>query len=379
MRRKAATCTVAFALALTLLTGCSFLDKQTASTTPAPAAKPVATQPKANTIATSVNPTDLAVMLSSAGQPLVEGIPIPIPSPRERSIASAPGVQVASIDPSAGLTSSLLRPAITGNAQNYALYFKNVDLAGAAPLKTPKQVRGALATMRFSDAHALAVGWYSYQGHIAAQDPVFRKGVEDTVAKVGKDEFLASLTNNVNFAMSLPGAVNAQKAVMASIAQDDRRMSAVASKFTEATRVMGSSKWGMITPLPPEFTAVPPVQEAAASWLDTLKAGLRYGMAELAPVTPAEAAAHMVMERILIVGARDIVLGKVGGNTPPLYASDPDTVQCLTWARLNLSQCLAAARYPSEEAYCTGKHAVEEVRSCLSAGFPAGAVQAAYK
>ncbi|MDE1173835.1 MAG: hypothetical protein PW790_09220 [Parvibaculaceae bacterium] len=380
VRRRAASGTLVLGLTLTLLTGCSFLDKQTASTSTTPAPKPVAAQPTANAVATSVNPTDLAIMLSSAGQPLVEGIPIPIPSPRERSIASAPGVQVASIDPSAGLTSSLLRPAITGNAQNYALYFKNVDLAGAAPLKTPKQVRGALATMRYSDAHALAVGWYSYQGHIAAQDPVFRKGVQDTAARLGKDEFLASLTNNVNYAMNLPGAANAQKAVMASIAQDDRRMSAVASKFSEATRVMGTSKWGMMTPLPPEFTATPPVQEAAATnWLDKLKAGLRAGMTELAPVTPAEAAAHMVMERILIVGARDVVLGKVGGDTPPLYASDPDTVQCLTWARLNLSQCLAAAHYPSEEAYCTGKHAVEEVRSCLSAGFPAGAVQAAYK
>lgn len=368
-----------FALAVTFLSGCSMLDqKAPAPVAPQAAAKPTA--PKANTIATNVNPTDLAVMLSSAGQPLVEGIPIPIPSPRERSIASAPGVQVASIDPSAGLTSSLLRPAISGNAQNYALYFKNVDLAGAAPLSTPKQVRSALATLRYSDAHALAIGWYSYQGHVAAQEPTFRKGVEETAARLGKEKFLASLTNNPNYAMSLPGAGNAQKAVMTSIAQDDRRMAAVAARFAEATRVMGSSKWGMMTPLPPEFTAIRQAEQpAAGSWLDMLKEGVKAASNELAPVTPASAAAHMVMERIMVIGARDVVLGKVGGDTPALYASDPDTVQCMTWARLNLSQCLAAAHFPSEEAYCTGKHAVEEVRTCLSAGFPAGAVAAAYK
>ena len=85
------------------------------------------------------------------------------------------------------------------------------------------------------------------------------------------------------------------------------------------------------------------------------------------PVGPAQAYTPGVMNRILTLGAYQVIEGS-------MTAGDADhrnsTGRCLNWARLNLDQCIAASRFPSEEAYCTGKHAVEEVRSCWAEALP---------
>ena len=73
-------------------------------------------------------------------------------------------------------------------------------------------------------------------------------------------------------------------------------------------------------------------------------------------------------ERILTLAAR-VHMGAAEGSQRKhtnKLVHNKGMVQCLSWAKLNMTQCAAAAGKPSEWAYCTSKHALEERAKCWS-------------
>ena len=282
------------------------------------------------------------------------GVPLPLPAP------SHGGVAVASIDPAAGL--SALRPnaprAATGNA--LANYRAGVIWAASNPLETPRNVRKALRQLKFSDPAPLAENWLNEQADIAKHNRAFADGVRGQLRAQGKQALLALIASDVGYVFNIPGAGEAMADVVSHVGVEDKALSTLSTRLRDSSYAMQRSKWGMIEPLTLDTA---PVKTASASWTDRLK-----GVSSaLSPVSSANAYSVSVMHRIMATAARGIV-----DPDRPVAASatGSDTARCLNWARLNLAQCIAAAHFPSEEAYCTGKHAVEEVRQCWAAVLP---------
>lgn len=284
------------------------------------------------------------------------GIPIPLISPRHE------GVKVASIDPRSGLSALALNGGLPTKdmAKAYFNFDKAINDAEASKLNTPKDIRRVLKTLRFKAPEMLADGWYAVRAMAAANDPAFAQGVRGEVNKYGKDRVLKSL-NDPNYVMSLPGASSAMAAVMASGKAENDRMIKLRKRFIETAYRFQKQKWGMITPLPAETT----VETAQAT---PMSEKIHEFLASLSPITPAEAYSEGVMSKILAQGAREAM------SVPVVSVSGTKdaTSSCLNWARLNLNQCIAAAHFPSEEAWCVGTHAVEEVRTCWAAALPPG-------
>lgn len=295
---------------------------------------------------------ELAEAVLADGKEL--GVPLPLPAP------SHGGVAVASIDPSAGL--SALRPnaprAATGNA--LANYRAGVIWASSNPLKTPRNVRQALKQLKIADPVPLAANWLNEQADIARHNRAFADGVRGQLRARGKQELLALIASDVGYVFNIPGAGEAMADVVSHVGVEDKALSTLSTRLRDTSYAMQRSKWGMIEPLKLETA---PVKTASASWTDKLK-GIA---AELSPVAPAQAYSVSVMHRIMATAARRIV----DPDQPvDVSAKGSDTARCVNWARLNLAQCIAAAHFPSEEAYCTGKHAVEEVRQCWAQVLP---------
>jgi len=294
---------------------------------------------------------------ASAGESVASaGIPIPLISPRHE------GVKVASIDPRSGLSALALSGGlpIKDMAKVYFRFDKAINETETAKLNTPKDVRRALKMLRFKTPEMLADGWYAVRAMAAASDPTFSQGVRDEVRKYGKDHVLKSL-NDSTYVMSLPGASSAMAAVMASGKAENERMIKLRKRLIATAYRFQKQKWGMITPIPAD-TAVETAQTTPVS--ETV----RQFLASLSPITPAEAYSEGVMSKILAQGAREAMSAPVVS----VSGTKDATSSCLNWARLNLNQCIAAAHFPSEEAWCVGTHAVEEVRTCWKAALPPG-------
>lgn len=331
-----------------LLAGCTVIQGDTAEldnmksssaqTAPVPAAKPADTLAAASLADESI---------ASAG------IPIPLMSPRHREF------KVASVDPRAGLGS--FGVPIRQLAGVYLKYGDALNVAEKSRLNTPKEVRRVLKDLRFAEPETMAAGWYAVRAMTAAQNKLFAQGVRDEVRRDGQDKVLASLDDPA-FVLRIAGADAAATDVMASVTAENERMLGLRKRFLDTAQTFQRQKWGMIEPLTPVKEA-----EAPAPSMTSRLASLA---STLSPISEAQAYSPAVMTKILALGARQVMAAPV---SPAKAAERDETSACLNWARLNLNQCIAAAHFPSEEAWCTGTHGVEEVRACWAAVLPASA------
>ena len=80
--------------------------------------------------------------------------------------------------------------------------------------------------------------------------------------------------------------------------------------------------------------------------------------------------AQAVMDRVLNLAARYAV-GNINDKVVDVYSKNTKSDQCLSMAKLTLTQCIAATRTPYEEAFCLGEHGLNDIGSCV--GWVAGA------
>jgi hypothetical protein len=275
-------------------------------------------------------------------------------------------VRVASIDPRIGLSTLSSGVSIKELAGVYLKYGDALGVAETSNLNTPKEVRRVLKGLRFSQPDTLANGWYAVRAMAAAHDALFSKGVREQVRIDGRDKVLASL-DDPTYVLRIPGAGSATAAIVASASQENSRMIKLRQKFMDTAHNFQRQKWGMNEPSAADEGIV---KAADATATDApVREKLTRILHEFSPVTEAQAYSTAVMTKILAQGAREIISAPV---TPVAMRSD-ETATCLNWARLNLNQCIAAAHFPSEEAWCAGTHAVEEVRTCWATALPAPA------
>lgn len=325
-----------------LLSGCL-----TSGDTKAPAA--AAPQPAPAPVAMITDEALIAVIAS--------GVPVPLPSPLPRG-----PVQVASIDPSAGVSALTTAPRLGDLTGVYVSYGSALATVAEARLNTPNDVRRALATLRIEEPDRLAEAWYASRAMIAAQDPEFAQGVRNEARAVGKVALLEQLAVDGDHILQIRGASSASAAVALAIRDETGRMSQLSTRFIDKAYEFQKQKWGMIEPESAPLEA--PVKAASASPLEKARAV----MAALSPIGTAHAYTPSVMNRILTLAAHQVLDGSMAAMQAG--AARNPTGRCLNWARLNLNQCVAAARFPSEEAWCTGKHAVEDVGNCFAEAVP---------
>lgn len=347
--------TFGFSLAAALtIGGCTVVEGGAKNETAAPAAPAVAEAPA---------PANDALMTGGIASIASANIPIPLPSPRQQ----AP-VQVASVDPSAGIASLSARPQLQQLAGVYASYGSAIAAVGQSKLDTPSDVRRALASLRVTQPDALADGWYATHAMIAAQDAAFAQGIRDEVRHRGKTAVLEAIESDDTYILSVRGARSATEAVTAALRADNTRMATLSARFKDLSYSFQKQRWGMTDPLPAQGETKT-AEADDRSFMDRAKDML----ATLSPVTPAQAYSPSVMNRVLTLASYQVIHGSMDAGAT---TERNPTGRCLNWARLNLDQCLAAARFPSEEAYCAGKHAVEEVRGCWAQAVPASVLAA---
>jgi len=300
--------------------------------------------------------------IASAPVVMSDGTIVPIPRAKPAR-AGKPLDQVTRSD--AKRAAPLDGPqGLVEKAAAYRAFEDAIDELGQRKFKSPRDVRAALDSLRPHEPKHLGEGWVANSAFLAAAQPEFVAALKSAVDRDGKAAVLGKLRSGTGVWM-FAGSQQARSAVVADAAEDYKKLTNLGQRFLTTAVEFQRTRWGSYEQ-PAPFSTSPQFAAADVGGMD-----LGSILAEVAGIGEAQAAIP-VMQRILAI-AGHIALDESDGNAAVSLVQNRDLSRCTRFARLNLNQCLAAAHFPSEEAYCTGKHAVNEIAYCWATYLPAAA------
>jgi hypothetical protein len=241
---------------------------------------------------------------------------------------------------------------VDSQARSYESFALDIDRLTKTEFNTPKDVQAAYDQLLKHQPEKLSDGWIAYSARVVAGNETFSKAIDAEVQKRGRDAVLEKI-RDPRYVNKLPGAYEALDSLMKQLARETAKLSALGNRFIQTAYAFQKKKWGEAGPRP---------HYAAAETARLMPAGF------FTRDEPAAAPAGVTQRVLLLAASIDAGGPQASGSKELMH--DPALSQCLRWARLNLNQCLAAAYFPSERAYCTGKHAINEVNACWTRLLP---------
>ncbi len=313
------------------------------------------------------------------------------------------GVANAQTAPSADATATTadLGTAVTA----YAAYQNDVSELRAGSLGNADQLESALDRVAHHNRDALTRGWIAYGASTAAQSPAFVQGVRDAAAYYGRDAVIWAVTVDPSYARGLRGGDEATRMLLDSANADSARVIAVADRYQELAYSLQRQRWAnavapaqaarvqrvrslgapgtpiaaipsdmsprlTVAPLSLHPTADPTAYGGRRFW-DAVRGGPSVVEVSTAPVTyqmRVNATRGEALDRMTAVAALQ-ALDAVNTNQSAIgrLISDPRSRDCFEMAQLQLYQCMSAARFRYENAFCLGQHGLRDVGRCIGA------------
>lgn len=289
-------------------------------------------------------------------------VPPPNPAPvitTEASAAKAKPVIMAAataapVSEATGSISASGPTPVDAQAKGYEAFARDVDEIANMKLNTPKQVRAALARLQKHEPSTVSDGWVAYAARAVALNKEFGKTIDKEVADRGLKTVVDKIANDPKYLARLSGAYEALDGLMKQVAADTGKLDQLGERFMSTAYAFQKNK---------QFGALERRAPAGAEALDGNVVPAFFGK-KSKPVEPAD-----LSRRVLQLAAQ-LNAGGLKDSAANALAHDKSLEQCLRWAKLNLNQCAAAAYFPSEEAYCAGKHGINEVSACWSKLLP---------
>jgi len=294
-----------------------------------------------------------------------------------------------------------LQTAVTA----YAAYQSDVTELRATTMRDAAGLESALDRVARHNRDALTRGWIAYGANTAAQSPAFVQGVRDAAAYYGRDAVIWAVTVDPSYARGLRGGQDATNMLLASANADSARIISVADRYQEMAYSLQRQRWAnavapqqaarvqrirslgrdgapsdavpnevaprlAVTPLSLSPSSDPSVYGGRRFW-DAVRGGEQ--VVEVAS-TPASyqwrvnASRGEALDRMAAVAALQS-LDAVDTNQSAVsrLISDPRSRDCFEMAQLQLYQCMSAARFRYENAFCLGQHGLRDIGTCIGA------------
>lgn len=306
----------------------------------------------------------------------------------------------------AGDTASNAVPADLASAVTaYAAYHSDVSELRAAAIGNANQLEAAIDRVARHSRDGLTRGWVAYGAATAAQSPAFVQGVRDAAAYYGRDAVIWAISNDPSYARGLRGGAEATRMLLDSANADSARIINVADRYQEMAYSLQNQRWAnAVAPqqaarvqrvrslsaagappsavpaeVAPRLAVAPltlsPVNDPTAyggrRFWDALRGGPEVVAVSSTPVTyqwRVNATRGEALDRMAAVGALQ-ALGAVETNQSAVtrLIADQRSRDCFEMAQLQLYQCMSAARFRYENAFCLSQHGLRDVGACIGA------------
>jgi len=293
-----------------------------------------------------------------------------------------------------------LQTAITA----YAAYHNDVSELRAAQPSSADTLETALDRVARHNRDALTRGWIAYGAQTAAQSPAFVQGVRDAAAYYGRDAVIWAVTYDPSYARGLRGGQEATRMLLDSAQADSARIISVADRYQELAYSIQRQRWanavapgqnarvqrirtlgreGAPSNAVPSSVAprlsvatlsVQPANDPTAyggrRFWDSVRGGDQVVEVSSTPATATRANVTRAeaLDRMTAVAALQ-ALDAVDTNQSAVtrLISDPRSRDCIEMAQLQLYQCMSAARFRYENAFCLGQHGLRDIGTCIGA------------
>ena len=320
------------------------------------------------------------------------------PRAKSRATPPPPPAPIAAPAVPAGPPAEPLGAAV----QNYAAFQNDISDLQNQAVENNDQLDMVLARAAAQNREALMRGWLAYGAITAAQSPAFVKGVRQTVAAYGNPAFIRGLTLDPGYAQRLDGGADAARLALGSARADGERVYAVGARYKEMAYGLQKARWaGLVSQAQPArvnrmrslaagATArtvapemLPRLTVAAGTlqpWSDATQFGGRtfWDSLRMTPGTPAAQIAAPAYN-VRVNGDRANTINRmttlaalyiIGATQDPAAQTDrllteDSTKNCLELAQVQFYQCLSAAHFRYENAFCLGEHALKDMGACI--------------
>ena len=294
-----------------------------------------------------------------------------------------------------------LQTAVTA----YAAYQSDVSELRATTPRDANGLETALDRVARHNRDQLTRGWIAYGAQAAAQSPAFVQGVRDAAAYYGRDAVIWAVSVDPSYARGLRGGQEATRILLESANADSARITAVADRYQEFAYSVQRQRWGnQVAPgqparlqrirslgregapanaVPADYAprlTVAPLSMTPASdpnayggrrFWDSLRGGDQVVEVASTPagrqfrvnVTRGEA-----LDRMAAVAAlQALEATETNQSAVTRLINDPRSRDCFEMAQLQLYQCMSAARFRYENAFCLGQHGLRDIGTCIGA------------
>lgn len=280
-----------------------------------------------------------------------------------------------------------LNSGVIQSAANYLSFARDMATIRGG-FGSPEEIQAALRRGAAYDPVEISRGIVAYASVLALQSPEFVAGVQPFGTDLEtRNQVVARIVANPAYASTLPGADAAAGLIIAAMDRDiDALRDAADSIENDAYAIQadGRRSWGAAAVLDREgrLQSVKDISgrgmlaspEQAARLSAAAFAGSGLGVSadrrRTPPYPPAVENALAIAALALLDGAGE----NARSNTDALMF-ERASQDCLVSSKLNLFQCLAAARPSYEDVFCLGRHVVRDLGSCArGAALPSGVI-----
>lgn len=243
----------------------------------------------------------------------------------------------------------------------------------------PQQIQDALRRGAAYDPGQISRGLVAYASILALQSPEFVTGVRSMVNdRTAREQLVADIVADPDFASTLPGAQAAAGLVMATLSADINALSQAANSiendaYAIQARYDPRRGWAVAPVADREARLEAAKVESARTILPSAEEASRLFEAAHSgggalPVSgdPRKPPYPPAVANALALAAL-AALGYAGENAVPntdALQFDRVSQGCLSMSKLNLFQCLAASRPNYEDMFCLGRHIVRDLATC---------------
>ena len=288
-------------------------------------------------------------------------------------------------------------------AGEYAAYHGVVADLRSAPIASGADLDSAMDRLTAFYVHdRLVRAWIAYTSLIAAQHPEYLDDVRELADYYGAQAAMSGLLYYLTYAISFTHADTAEASVVDAIERDSAEIREVSDRYRAAAYDLQSTRWAQVRSgdrrdrlsalAHAGSTPMVPLSSDFLLSLDSRLGGVvpasaLYEHPEIARIsayatpqlslTVGDAAVDPDRERIgriLSVAALQAISNDPSQSTELVDAllSDPVVERCMTWARLDLQQCVAAGHFKYEDSFCIAEHALLDISRCLGVSVSTG-------
>jgi hypothetical protein len=286
----------------------------------------------------------------------------------------------------------------------YAAFQGDVSELATKQITSVGDIDYALERVSHHNRQNFVRGWIAYGAQVASQSPSFVHSVREASGQFGRDAVVAVIAGNRSYARRLAGGDEATQLVLSSVRADSARVASVADRYQEYAYVLQRQSWanavasGQPARLqrmrdvaqPGVFSPTISISAAAQLAVTPLSVsigtdsaafgGARFwdavsgmpGVVEVSsqaaiPWRASESRAE-ALDRMTSIAALQ-ALGVAESQPAAItgYLDDQRSQDCVEMAQLQLYQCMSAARFVYENAFCLAEHGLREVSTCIGA------------